>query len=64
MDQATRADLVDFINDHRLAVGREPLDLGTLTDAELTRLDALVMANAPYGVDPWSSGALAPDDCP
>lgn len=60
MDQATRSNLADFINDHRLAVGREPLCTELFTDDELAHHDALIMANAPFGNDPWADGAAQP----
>lgn len=60
MDQAARNDLADFINDHRRAVGREPLCTEMFTDAELAHQDALILANAPYGNDPWADGAAEP----
>lgn len=48
-----RRDDIDYINDHRLALDREPIPPDTPPE-EVDRLLALIDARAPYGEDPFA----------
>lgn len=43
---------IHYVNEHRAALGREPLPLD-LSEAEVATHLALIDKYAPYGNDPW-----------
>lgn len=51
MKRLTKEDRLELINDHRMAVGRNPFK--TLNDEQMKKHEKLIDKNAPYGNDPW-----------
>ena len=53
------AELVDYANSHRAALGHEPFP-SDISPEQLDRELAMIEANAPFGNDPWAQGATVP----
>lgn len=52
LDEESKKERVNYINDHREAVGREPLP-HTMDKKEIEKHEKLIDKHAPYGNDPW-----------
>ena len=50
---ADRRDDIDYVNDHRQALGRAPIPYDT-APVEVDRMLALVEEHAPFGEDPFT----------
>lgn len=51
LQEATNAQRLEWINDHREAVGRKKFK--KLSNSEIRKHERLIDKNAPYGNDPW-----------